>query len=124
MQPAWHCIRPDDRVHSSDIRRPGATLVVTAIYHVFSGATQTFFTIQAPVTIQPTVSAWKRQSEIDSQSGDASEAGIVETLPVSNGIKTKSDNMRGCIAGETAVRHLMGLARQDDVVTGPIGVTA
>ena len=86
MRQTWRWFGPVDRVTISDVRQAGAEGVVTALHHV------------APGEVWPVDEIRKRQAEVamlpdDTPSGLAWE--VVESLPVSEAIKTQSGDWRG-----------------------------
>lgn len=86
MQQAWRWFGPQDKVQLGDIRQAGATHVVTALHHVAAGMPWQCADIR------------RRQDEIETGSGGALKWSVVESLPVSEDIKTQSGDMRRHIA--------------------------
>ncbi|WP_171181434.1 mannonate dehydratase [Ruegeria sp. HKCCD8929] len=82
MQQAWRWFGPKDTVRLSDIRQAGATHVVTALHHIATGQPWQSNDIR------------QRQNEIAGATGGALEWSVVESLPVSEDIKSQSGSMR------------------------------
>ncbi len=77
MKNTWRWFGPEDRVTLSDVRQAGASGVVTALHHVRAGIPWTIEEVRA------------RQEEIRIGSDGELEWNVVESLPVSEAIKTK-----------------------------------
>ncbi|MEM9107586.1 MAG: mannonate dehydratase, partial [Pseudomonadota bacterium] len=86
MRQTWRWFGPVDKVTISDVRQAGAEAVVTALHQLVPGE------VWSPAEIE------KRQAEVatlpdGSASGLAWE--VVESLPVSEAIRTQSGDWRG-----------------------------
>ncbi|SOH95542.1 mannonate dehydratase [Monaibacterium marinum] len=97
MRQTWRWFGPEDEITIGDIRQTGAAGIVSALHHVPTGAVWT------PDEIA------KRQREIegppDTPSGLTWD--VVESLPVSEAIKTQSHDCAAHIeAWRTSLRHL------------------
>ena len=88
MKQTWRWFGPVDRVTIKDARQAGAEAIVTALHHVPAGQEWTAEDIR------------QRQNEV-SNFADGSPSGliweVVESLPVSENIKTQSEDWRGDI---------------------------
>lgn len=78
MRRTWRWFGPGDRVTLADARQAGAEAIVTALHHIPPGA---------PWGAQ---AIGERRSQIAAASNGALQWEVVESLPVSEGIKTKS----------------------------------
>ncbi|MEO1678712.1 MAG: mannonate dehydratase [Pseudomonadota bacterium] len=90
MQQAWRWFGPNDKVRLSDVRQAGATHVVSALHHIPTGAPWRLGDIR------------QRQDDIAAGSGGALSWSVVESLPVSEDIKTRSGAVRDHIAAYAA----------------------
>ena len=93
MRHTWRWFGPVDKVGIDDARQAGARGIVTALHHVPYGAVWT------PEEIA------RRQAEV-ATAGDGSPSGlaweVVESLPVSEAIKTRTGNWRAHVASYKA----------------------
>ena len=98
MRQTWRWFGPVDKVTISDVRQAGAQGVVTALHHVTTGQAW------------PAAEIEKRKAEVatlpdGSPSGLAWE--VVESLPVSEAIRTQSGDWRGDLERyRTSLTHL------------------
>lgn len=98
MRHTWRWFGPKDRVSIDDMMQAGVQGVVTALHHVPTG------TVWTPAEIA------RRQAEIAAMA-DGAPSGlrweVVESLPVSEAIKTQTGDWRAHIANWiTSMRHL------------------
>ncbi|OUS06605.1 mannonate dehydratase [Rhodobacterales bacterium 52_120_T64] len=77
MKYTWRWFGPEDRVNLATAHQAGASGIVTALHHIPAGVPWTIEGIRA------------RQKEIRDESGGALTWEVVESLPVSETIKTK-----------------------------------
>jgi mannonate dehydratase len=104
MRQTWRWFGPVDKVTISDARQAGAEGIVTALHHIAPGAEWPIAEIE------------KRKSEVallpnGSPSGLQWE--VVESLPVSEAIKTKSGDWRGDIERyKISLNHIAGAGIQ------------
>lgn len=98
MREGWRWFGPRDPVGTRDIREAGAQSVVTALHHVPTGAVWT------PEAIA------KRQAEVAARPDGAASGltwDVVESLPVSEAIKTRSGPWRAHLDAWTdSLRHV------------------
>ena len=78
MRRTWRWFGPEDRVTLADARQAGAEGIVTALHQLAPGLPWTADAVA------------ERQAQIAEASGGALQWDVVESLPVSEGIKTKS----------------------------------
>jgi mannonate dehydratase len=98
MRHTWRWFGPVDKVTIDDARQAGARGIVTALHHVAYGA------VWSPEEIA------RRQREV-ATAGDGSPSGlaweVVESLPVSEAIKTRTGPWRDHVAAyKTSTEHL------------------
>ncbi len=98
MRHTWRWFGPNDRVSIDDMRQAGVQGVVTALHHVPTGAVWT------PQEIL------RRQQDLAAMT-DGTPSGlsweVVESLPVSEAIKTQTGDWRGHVANWiTSMQHL------------------
>lgn len=86
MRQTWRWFGPDDRVTVQDARQAGAQGIVTALHHLPPGAPW------------PVEEIARRQAQIAQASGGALAWEVVESLPVSEAIKTKSSDWAAHVA--------------------------
>ncbi|WP_306120384.1 MULTISPECIES: mannonate dehydratase [unclassified Roseitalea] len=100
MRQTWRWFGPVDKVTLADARQAGAQGIVTALHHIATGA------------VWPVAEIEKRQAEVG-RKADGTPTGlswdVVESLPVSEAIKTQSGDWRGDI--ERYRQSLENLAR-------------
>jgi len=97
MKQTWRWFGPDDPISIAEIRQTGATGVVTALHHVPPGQIWSVADIKL------------RQSQIENPNGIASGLAwdVVESLPVSEAIKTQSDPFKDHVAAyKQSLRNL------------------
>ncbi|MBO6637718.1 MAG: mannonate dehydratase [Roseitalea sp.] len=86
MRQTWRWFGPVDKVTLADAQQAGAEAIVTALHHITSGA------------VWPVAEIEKRQGEVASHK-DGTPTGlaweVVESLPVSEAIKTQTGDWRG-----------------------------
>jgi mannonate dehydratase len=78
MRRTWRWFGPEDRVTLADARQAGAEGIVTALHQLAPGFPWTADAVA------------ERQAQVAEASGGALQWDVVESLPVSEGIKTKS----------------------------------
>lgn len=98
MRQTWRWFGPEDKVSTTDARQAGAEGIVTSLYHVAPGL------VWSPEEIE------RRKAETRT-AADGSESGmeweVVESLPVSEHIKTQTGDWREHIANwNTSLEHL------------------
>ena len=98
MRQTWRWFGESDTICLPDIRQAGAVGVVTALYHLPAGHDWTLDQIQ------------KRQSEIAAGSNGALSWDVVESLPVSEVIKTKGKDYRAHIGAYLKSLEALGEA--------------
>jgi len=100
MRQTWRWFGPVDRVTLADARQAGAEAIVTALHHIVPGA------------VWPVSEIEKRQREVAAHP-DGMPTGlaweVVESLPVSEAIKTQSGDWRGDL--DRYAESLANLAR-------------
>ncbi|MEX0969387.1 MAG: mannonate dehydratase [Paracoccaceae bacterium] len=97
MKQTWRWFGPADEISISEIMQTGAEGVVSALHHLPTGA------------VWPIEEIARRQAEIATANDQASGLAwdVVESLPVSEAIKTQSDNCRADFENYRAsLRHL------------------
>lgn len=90
MRQTWRWFGPNDTVSLADVRQAGAHGLVTALHHLPAGVAWTRVAIA------------ERQREIASDPGPALAWEVVESLPVSEAVKTQTGDWRA---------HVMAYAR-------------
>ena len=86
MRQTWRWFGPHDQVRLADIRQAGAQGIVTALHHLPAGAPWSATEITT------------RQNQIAAGSGGMLSWDVVESLPVSEDIKTKGPNLQAHLA--------------------------
>lgn len=97
MRETWRWFGPADRIHLSDIRQTGAKGIVSALHHVPTGAVWT----------APEIAKRKRMIEGTEDKPTGLTWDVVESLPVSEDIKTQSGQWRAHLeAYRLSLEHL------------------
>jgi len=98
MQQTWRWFGPVDPVRLSDIRQAGATGVVTALHHLPAGVAW------------PAEEIGKRIAELGADGGAPLPWSVVESLPVSEAIRTQTGDWRAHLDAWTASLEALAAA--------------
>lgn len=101
MIETWRWFGPSDSISLNDIRQAGASGIVTALYDI------------PPGQVWPAADIAQRQSEVTTPSGAPLHWAVVESLPVSEAIKTGSSERDRHIENWIASLHNLAAAGID-----------